>query len=120
MGFYYNFYSPKTGKKIDEGKYGGMPFFFTKFDKLGHECAVKWDENYKNIKAWSIDIKSDFYREYLSDDDYAWDWIILYYTKDEILKMQKSMPCNETLLEELLENNNLDGLIVVISYKLKK
>lgn len=27
MGFYYNFYSPKTGKKIDEGKYAGMPFF---------------------------------------------------------------------------------------------
>lgn len=57
----------------------------------------------------------DFYREYCSYDDYAWDWIILYYTKDEILKMQKSMTCNETLLEELLENNKLDGLIVVIN-----
>lgn len=114
MGFYYNFYSPKTGKKIDDGKYAGMPFFFTEFGTLGHKCAVKWDKNYKNIKEWTTDTESDFYKVYNTDDDYGWDWTILYYTKDDILKMQKSMTCNETLLEELLENNDLDGLIVVI------
>jgi hypothetical protein len=115
MGFYYNFYSPKTGQKIDDGKYVGMPFFVTEFDTLGHKCAVKWDKNYKNIEAWTIDAESDFYKEYCSDDIYGWDWTILYYTKDEILKMQKSMTCNKTLLEELLENNKLDGLIIVIN-----
>lgn len=114
MGFYYNFYSPKTGQKIDDGKYVGMPFFFTEFEALGHKCAVKWDKNYKNIEAWTTDAESDFYKEYCSDDTYGWDWTILYYTKDEILKMQKSMIYNETLLEELLENNDLEGLIVVI------
>ena len=51
MGFYYKFYSPKTGEKIDEGKYVGMPFFFTEFDKLGHNCAVKWDKDYQNIET---------------------------------------------------------------------
>lgn len=115
MGFYYNFYSPKTSQKIDKGKYAGMPFFFTEFDTLGRKCAVKWDKDYKNIEAWTIDTESDFYKKYCSDDIYGWDWTILYYTKDEILKMQKSMTCNETLLEELLENNNLDGLIIVIN-----
>lgn len=115
MGFYYNFYSPKTGKKIYDGKYVGMPFLFNEFDKLGRKCAAKWDKKYENIKVWTTDTQSDFYKEYYSDDDYGWNQIIVYYTKDEILKMQKSMTCNETLLEELLENNNLDGLIVIVN-----
>lgn len=113
MGWYYNFYSPKTGKKIDDGKYGGMPFFFTEYENLGYTCAVKWDKEYKNIEAWSTDKESDFYKEYKSDDLYGWDWTIIYYTKDEILEMQKSMTCNEHLLEELMDDNGLDGLIVV-------
>lgn len=45
MSAYYYFYSPKTGEKIDEGKYVGLPFLwnseFTDATSLIHSCAVK-------------------------------------------------------------------------------
>lgn len=73
MGLYYNFYSPKTGKEIDSGKYAGMPFFFPEFDELGRKCAVKWGKTYRNIEEWTINPDSDVYKKYYSNDSYGWD-----------------------------------------------
>lgn len=113
MGMYYYFYSPKTGKQIDEGKYVGMPFYDNRY---GCNCAVKWDKNSNNIEAWTIDKESDFYKHYYQNYyEYGFYDAIIYYTRNEIIEMQKIMKDNKTLLQELLDNNDLDGLIVQIN-----
>lgn len=115
MGLYYYFYSPKTGKKIDEGKYVSMPFCDNKVEAYGCNCAIKWDKNYNNIEAWTIDKESDFYKNYYQNSyGYGWDDVIIYYTRNEIIEMQKIMKNNKTFLQELLDKNDLDGLIVQI------
>lgn len=111
MGDYYCFYSPKDGKLVDDGKYAGMPFLSNEADKYGKDCAVKWDD-YNKIDSWSIDKTSEFYKQYFSfPPNYE---CVIYYSREEIIEMQKLMTCNETLLEEILDENNLDGLIVLI------
>ena len=108
MSVDYYFYSPKSGELLKIGRYAGMPFLMTEYRDFGVSCAVELDDSYKNIIKWTIDKESAFYKE----QDYS--ELFLYYTKEEILKMQKHMKCNNTLLQELLEKNNLDGLIVRI------
>ena len=107
MGNYYYFYSPKDGKLVDDGKYAGMPFLRNEADKYGKDCAVKWND-YNKIDSWSIDKTSEFYKQYFSfPPNYE---CVIYYSREEIIEMQKLMTCNETLLEEILDENNLDGL----------
>lgn len=106
MSVDYYFYSSKSGELLDSGRYAGMPFLEAKNRDFGIPCAVKLTDNYKNIIKWTTDKGSTFYK------DQNYDELFLYYTKEEILKMQESMKCNNTLLQELLEKDNLDGLIV--------
>ena len=108
MSVDYYFYSPKSGELLKSGRYVGMPFLMTKHRDFGVSCAVKLDNSYKNIIKWTIDKESSFYKE----QDY--DELFLYYTKEEILIMQEGMVENKTLLQGLLEDNNLDGLIMGI------
>lgn len=120
MSAYYYFYSPKTGEKIDEGKYVGLPFLwnseFTDATSLIHSCAVKKDKYYERISQWTIDERSKLWRDYWDNyDQYAPDFIFLYCSKEEILKLQKLMSYNRTLMQKLIEENDCEGLIIEIA-----
>lgn len=112
MSAYYYFYSPKTGEKIEEGKYVGLPFLwnseFIDVTSLIHSCAVKKDKSYERISQWTIDKQSKLWRDYCDNYD------TVYCSKEEILKLQKLMRCNRTLMQELVEENDCEGLIIEI------
>lgn len=111
MSVDYYFYSPESGKLLKSGRYAGMPFLVfgnrtIKNSDYGVFCFVKFDDE-DNIVGWKITNENEIFPFY-------YDELLYYYKKEEILKMQKHMKCNNTLLQELLEKNNLDGLIVRI------
>lgn len=121
MGRDYYIYNPKTGDLLSDTRYAGMPFTFEENLKYGKECAIEWDYTrgpLNKIKEWSVDKDSELYKKvfnvsswYFNDAQSA-----IYYRKEEILEMQKTMSCNETLLEELMICYDLDELIVQINY----
>lgn len=113
MSIYYYFYSSKTGEKIDEGSYVGLPFLWNSeiidVSSFIHPCAVKKDKSYKRISQWITAQQSKLWRDY-------WDhYDTLYCSKEEILKLQKLMRYNRTLMQELIEDNDCEGLIIEIA-----
>ena len=68
-----------------------------------------------NITEWTIDENSELWKKEMSK--HPWfreDDLILYCSKEDILELQKQMKVNKTLLEELMEEHDSDGLIIRI------
>lgn len=114
MGLNYYIYHTKTGKLISKDRYTGMPFLWKEASPYIHTCIVKGTFN--TIDQWTIDENSKLWKLEMSKSPwYRDDDVILYCSRDNILKLQKLMTCNETVLEEIMTQNESDGLIIRIS-----
>ena len=112
MSVDYYIYLTKTGECISDKRYAGMPFLWTETINIGHECSVEWVDNIflGKIKQWTIikEAKSCDLQPTFSEN------FIFYYSKFDIYKLRDMMDENKDVLVELMENNNSDGLIVVM------
>ena len=91
MGYYYEFYNPQDMKKIDEGKYAGMPFFF---GSLFPKPIMFPDE------ASSYHI-GDCYTGIMN--------------RDMAIEYQKQMDINQSLFTDMMDKYNTDCLIYRIT-----
>lgn len=113
MGLDYYMYHTKTGKCISDDRYSGMPFLWESAAPYTHTCVIKG--NLDNISEWTIDENSELWKSEMSKDSwYREDDLILYCSKEDILELQKQMKVNKTLLEELMNEHDSDGLIIRI------
>lgn len=113
MGLDYHIYHTKTGKLISKTRYAGMPFLWEQATPYIHTCVV--NGNLDHIDEWTIDKNSKLWKDEMSKEPwYKDDDIIIYCSKEDILNLQKLMICNETLLQELMDKYDSDGLIIRI------
>lgn len=111
MALDYYLYHTKTGECISKDRLAGMPFLFENATPYVHTCVIKG--SLKHIDKWTIDENSELWKEEMSKDPwYREDDYILYCSRQDILELQKLMSCNETILEELMDRYDSDGLIV--------
>lgn len=115
MGMDYYMYHPSTGKCISTARYAGMPFLWEPATPYIHPCVVKLSPAFDIVEEWTVDENSLLYKAEMSKhpwerDDTCW----LYCSKDDVFKLQDLMTANKTLLEEIMNNNDADGLIVNI------
>ena len=113
MSLDYHIYHTKTGELISDTRYAGMPFLWNNASQYTHECVVKGD--LYHITEWTIDEDSELWKEEMSKSPWhREDDILLYCSREDVLNLQKLMTCNETLLEELMDEHQSDGLIIRI------
>ena len=86
MGVYYEFYEPFQMKKIVEGKFAGMPFFY-------NDLPVK-------ICIKSTGLPLDF---------------IVLLSRKEAIELQNIMISNNTLFTDLMDEYEVDCLIIKIT-----
>ena len=86
MGCYYTFYDPLHDmKKINEGKFNGMPFFFT---DLRHK-VIMFPDNEDSI-------------------DYCFTGIM---DRNMAMEYQKEMNFNQTLFTDMMDEHNTNCLV---------
>lgn len=113
MGLDYYMYHTKTGDLISKDRFAGMPFLWEKATPYVQACVVRGTLD--KIEQWTIDENSELWKMEMSKEPwYREDDIILYCSEYNILKLQKLMTCNETVLEEIMIQNESDGLIIRI------
>lgn len=114
MSMDYWMFHPKTGKLISDERWAGMPFFYNCNLKYGKTCAIAWDNFLQEIKEWTCDKDSELWKSVHGNNifEYNDNDIGTYYTREEIIQMQKTMTTNKTLLERLIDENDADGLII--------
>lgn len=93
MGYYYEFYDPEHSfKKVAEGKFSGMPFY--------------WGEDYT-----SVDIPMVFGLDMticgVQEDPYNCTGLL---DRKLAIKIQDCMTTNETLFTDLMDENHTDTL----------
>ena len=112
MSVDYHIYSTKTGECISNNRYAGMPFLWNETINIGHQCLVEWidDTFLGKIKQWTMieKVESCDLQPTFSED------LIFYYSKSDIYELRDIMDTNKDVLVELMENNDSDGLIVVM------
>lgn len=91
MGVYYTFYRPQDMKMIKEGKFAGMPFFFT------------------NLKPEPIIFPDDATPYHIGD---CYTGIM---NREMAIAYQEQMESNQTLFTDLMDENNTDCLIYRIT-----
>ena len=113
MALDYYIYSTKTGDLISKTRYAGMPFLWSDATPYTHTCVVKGDLGH--LDEWTTDENSELWQsEFNKEPWYREDDLLLYCSKEDIINLQKLMTCNETVLEELMNEYKSDGLIVRI------
>ena len=113
MGLDYYMYHTKTGALISKERYAGLPFLNDNAEPFIHPCIAKGDLDH--IDEWTMDEDSELWESEISK--YPWfgdDDILIYCSRADILFLQEIMTCNKTLLEELIDEYDSDGLIIRI------
>ena len=110
MSVDYYIYSTKTGECISDERYAGMPFFWKEARNIGQGCFIDWVNNVflGKIKKWTTINSLDYWPLPYAEE------FIFYYSKSDIYKLRDMMDTNKDVLVELMENNDSDGLIVVM------
>jgi hypothetical protein len=88
MGYYYKFYRPYDMKKIDEGKFSGMPFFYT------------------NIKPEPI---------LFPDEENTFGCYTGIMNRAMAMEYQRQMTSNQTIFTDMMDEYSTDCLIFRIT-----
>lgn len=97
MGYYYEFYDPEHDfKLVDEGKFSGMPFYWT-------VCPVEIPMVYGNIG-------NSFNPDY--SDPYNCTGLL---SRNRAIELQKHMDVNKTIFTDMMDENHTDTLVFRIT-----
>ena len=89
MGYYYEFYRPWDMKKINEGKFAGMPFFFTELNPK----PILIPDDSSGFLGSATGIMS----------------------RDMAIEYQKQMTVNQTIFTDMMDDYSTDCLIYRIT-----
>lgn len=89
MGYYYEFYRPWDMKKINEGKFAGMPFFFTELEPK----PILIPDDSSGFLDGATGIMS----------------------RDMAIEYQKQMTVNQTIFTDMMDEYSTDCLIYRIT-----
>lgn len=98
MGYYYEFYDPEHNfKKVNEGKFAGMPFY--------------WSNNSLPVEIpMSHGLEKTLFGTY--HDPYNCTGLL---SRELAIKLQEHMTVNETMFTDLMDENHTDTLIFRIT-----
>ena len=98
MGYYYEFYDPEHDfKKVEEGNFSGMPFY--------------WDKENMPIEI-PMAFGLEKYLSCVNHDPYNCTGLI---SRELATEIQKYMSDNNTLFTDLMDENHTDTLIFRIT-----
>lgn len=110
----YYIYHTETGECISKDRWAGLSVLFEKNNPYVHMCIAKTQGSCDYLTEWTTDKESELWKNELKKPYYCRDDGFLYCSKEDVLNIQKLMPCNKTALEEIMNKHNSDGLIIGI------